>query len=83
MSGEGDEKPVPLSVKLFEMQMTICTEFNVSPFQVRRERFSEVCLLVKNLEKFNESKKGTAKTTTADGKKKKYLPVTDYKGGGE
>ena len=79
MSGEGDEKPVPLSVKLFETQMTICTEFKISPFQIRRERFSEFCLLVRNLEKFNETKTGKPTTVTTGGKTKKYLPVTDYK----
>ena len=60
--------------------MAICERFHISPFELRRERFSEFCLLVLRLQKYTEKQDEKPTTTTkTDGKKKKYLPVTDYK----
>lgn len=57
--------------------MMICQTFHMSPFQLRRERFSEFCLLVKRYIAF--SKKEGEVQKTMDGKEKKFIKVTDYK----
>jgi hypothetical protein len=50
--------------------------FSMSPFQLRRERFSEFCLLVSRINKL----KGKDEQTQAEPQKKKnFIPVTDYK----
>lgn len=56
--------------------MTLCNAFHISPFQIRRERFSEFCLLLK---RFKESAKYKSNTTTPipKGNKKNQIPVTD------
>ena len=46
----------------------------MSPFQLRRERFSEFCLLVKRLKKSNEKKQNPKEKP-----KQKFIPVTDFK----
>lgn len=47
----------------------------MTPFQVRRERFSEVFLLYDRLRKY--------KPKEIDNKSKKnFIPITDYKKGG-
>lgn len=62
------------------MQVQICERFHVSPFQLRKERLSEFCLLVKRLKNHSEkAEKKPATITKKDGKEKRYLPVTDYK----
>ena len=50
----------------------------MSPFEIRRERFSEFCLLVKRLYKHNEKEQQNP-TPKKNGKQKQYIPVTDYK----
>ena len=60
--------------------MAICERFHISPFELRRERFSEFCLLVLRLHNYTKKQEKNPKTIDAkDGKTKKYLPVTDYK----
>jgi hypothetical protein len=60
--------------------MQLCGKYHISPFEIRRERFSEFCLLVKRLKKQGENKENKLTTQTTDGKKKRnFIPVTDYK----
>lgn len=76
----GGEKPAPLYEQIFETQLTICAEFHISPFQLRRERFSEFCLLVKRLKKQSKRTESKVNLKTTDGKpQRKMIPVTDYK----
>lgn len=53
--------------------------FHMSPFELRRERFSEFCLLVKRLKKYQATDKARPISKDGNGKKKTYIPVTDYK----
>ena len=62
---------------LFDTQMALCERFHLSPFQIRRERFSEFCLLVQRLRTHDKTE--TVKPKTKDGKEKRYIPVTDYR----
>ena len=43
---EGEESNLTLYQTLFDLQLTICERFNMSPFQLRREPFHEVCILL-------------------------------------
>lgn len=58
--------------------MSICQAFHISPFQIRRERFSEFCLLIKRLQTY-EPEKNAPKVEKKGGKAKTYIPVKDYK----
>lgn len=49
----------------------------MTPFQIRRERMSEFCLLIKRLERHDKGVK--EKPKPKDGKERQYIPVTDYK----
>lgn len=76
----GGKQTASLYEILFSLQVQICERFNISPFQVRRERFSEFCLLVARLKNYSQKAEKAPKTITKkDGKEKKYLPVMDYK----
>lgn len=48
----------------------------MSPFQIRRERFSEFCLLIKRLNERADRIENTPKTK--DGKQLNFIPVLDY-----
>lgn len=64
--------------------MVLCERFHLSPFELRKERLTEFCLLIKRLDKHTKHQK--AKPKTKDGKEQNFIPVTDYeegKGGGE
>ena len=40
---------------MFELQMSICKEFNsLTPFELRRTRYSEFCLFIKRMNKYNK-----------------------------
>ena len=60
--------------------MVLCERFHISPFQLRKERLSEFCVLVRRLN--NYDKKQKEKPKTKDGKEQKFIPVMDYKKGG-
>jgi hypothetical protein len=38
---------------LFDLQISICETYHVSPFEVRRSRFHEFCLLIDRLADHN------------------------------
>jgi hypothetical protein len=57
--------------------MALSERFHLSPFQIRRERFSEFCLLVKRLRTHDKTE--IQKPKTKNGKEKRVIPVTDYK----
>jgi hypothetical protein len=66
--------------RLFDNQLRLCSEFHISPFQIRRERFSEFCLLIKRTNSRAERLKKQPQGNTNNGqKKKKFLPIKDYK----
>ena len=60
--------------------MALCERFNISPFQLRKERLTEFCVFVKRLVQYDKKQK--EKPKTKDGKEQKFIPVMDYKGGG-
>ena len=39
---------------LFEIQITLCEKFHLSPFELRRERFKDVLLLIDRLSNHNK-----------------------------
>lgn len=61
--------------------MSLCERFHLSPFQLRKERLCEFCVLVKRLIKHDQKQK--EKPKTKDGKEQNFIPVMDYKGGGD
>ncbi len=84
MTKGGGGNSAPLYDILFDLQISICERFHISPIQLRKERFSEFCLLVKRLEKHDEKAEAEAQESPKNvqgknGKPKIYLPVTDYK----
>lgn len=50
----------------------------MTPFQIRRERFSEFCLMLRRLYLHDQKQEKTPKQNT-DGKEKNFVKVTDYK----
>ena len=68
--------PTSLYEILFEYELSICDRFQISPFQLRRERFSEFLLLSKRLQKVSSKE---SSTDNKKGKNKNFIPVTDYK----
>ena len=60
--------------------MALCERFHLSPFEIRKQRFSEFCVLVKRLLKYDMKQK--EKPKTKDGKEQNFIPVMDYKKGG-
>ena len=60
--------------------MALCERFHLSPFQLRKERLTEFCVLVKRLVKHDKKQK--EKPKTKDGKEQNFIPVMDYKKGG-
>ena len=60
--------------------MVLCERFHLSPFDIRKQRLSEFCVLVKRLNKYEKKQK--EKPKTKDGKEQTFIPVMDYKKGG-
>ena len=60
--------------------MALCEKFHLSPFDIRKQRLSEFCVLVKRLNKYEKKKQ--EKPKTKDGKEQNFIPVMDYKKGG-
>lgn len=52
---------------MFENELEICKAFNMTPFEVRRERFSEFILLIKRMKTYKPQKE----------KEKVTVPVVD------
>ena len=40
---------------LFDIQMTLCEKFHTTPFELRRERFKDVLLLIDRLSNHNRN----------------------------
>ena len=59
----------------FNLEVSLCERFpSLSPFDLRREKASEVFLLTRRLQKYNENKK---KTHTPEGKRIIYKKAGD------
>ena len=78
MEGGGDTAASLYEI-LFDLEMDICNRFHLSPFEIRRERLSEFCLLVKRMRNQLEREKEGLMKQTKGKKQKKFIPVTDYK----
>ncbi len=48
---------ITLYQTLFDLQISVCDRFHLSPFQIRRERLGELCLLVSRLNDQNRREK--------------------------
>lgn len=63
---------------MFENEIEICKAFNMTPFEVRRERFSEFLLLIKRMKTYKpKDKKQTS--DTVNGKKRVTVKVVNSK----
>ena len=62
---------------MFENEIEICRAFNMTPFEVRRERFSEFLLLIKRMNTYKPKTEKETKTT--NGKKQVTVKVVNSK----
>jgi hypothetical protein len=59
------------------LQISLCDRFpNLSPFDIRKQKFHEVFLLVRRLNKANENKGNSPQIKKVNGKTRCYVPVT-------
>lgn len=60
----------------FDLQMNICESFpNLSPFDIRKQRYTDVLLLVRRLNKRTQKQENTTHYKKVDGKTRCYVPV--------
>lgn len=62
----------------FELQLNICNRFpNLSPFDIRKQRFSEVFLLLRRLNDKSSKEAKTPYLKKVNGKTRCYVQVKD------
>lgn len=63
---------------MFDLSESVCERYRMTPFDIRRERFGEVCLLLRRIRKY-EKRENNIGDRKLEKPRRKFIPVTDRK----